>query len=161
MAPAAPFMSSAHIKGSRAVCEKQIRHLSLMMKTTVEKTKRIFIATNQMPRGEPSGTETRPCAKNLKRQEVPWDVLQLQRKCEEPQMVKSKQSAKKRLVYCRMCRYKEFLQLFVVKLFNTVHINFLFTEFYCMRWGKDCGRQILISPILPMLHHLILPVTSP
>lgn len=60
-----------------------------MMKTTIE-TELILIATNQMPREEPSGTEARPCAKNPKRQEVPWDVLQLQRKCEKPQMVKRK-----------------------------------------------------------------------
>lgn len=47
-----------------------------------------------MPQGEPSGTEVRPCAKDPKRQEVSWDVLQLQKKCEKPQMVKRKQPAK-------------------------------------------------------------------
>lgn len=60
-----------------------------MMKTTIE-TELILIATNQMPQGEWSRTEVWPRAKNPKRQEVPWDMLQLQRKCKKSQMVKRK-----------------------------------------------------------------------
>lgn len=135
-------------------------HLFLVMKTTIG-MEPILIATNQMPRGEPSGTEARPCANNPEKQEAPWDVLQLQRKCESLKWLKGNSLPRGRLVCCRMCCYKEFLQLFVVKLFNTVHIGFLFTEFYGIRQEPGYGRQILISPILLMLPHLILPVTFP
>lgn len=46
---------------------------------------------------------------NPKRQEVPWDGLQLQRKCEKPQMVKRKSSARRDLCVAGCVATKNFL----------------------------------------------------
>lgn len=96
MASAIPFSSPAHIKGRQAVSEEQ----TFFTYGEDSNRDRTPPSNSSAPREEPSGVKARPCAKNPERQEVSWDALQLQRKCEKPQMAARKWAAKEQT--CRL-----------------------------------------------------------